>query len=128
MIPMLDRRTARGSRRPVVVDLLLFVAVASFVMTAVRATLAVNLDPSLWPMAILSLAGIPVIAGLYGAASAIEMRQGWAGSSALAGILHAMLVVGSIAGIMLLAVVSPTAACMTIAAEGLLLLWSSSWL
>jgi hypothetical protein len=124
---MLERRMIRGSRRPVVVDLLISVLVSSFVMTALRATLAVKLDSFQQSIAFLCLGGIPLIAGLYGASSAIEMRQGWAGSSLLAGFLHALLVIGSIGGIAMLAFLCPTAAIMTIAAEGLLLLWSSSW-
>ncbi|WP_158633729.1 hypothetical protein [Tautonia sociabilis] len=44
---MLDRPAIRGSRRPVVVDLLLSVAIASFLMTAVRGTLLVDIRPEI---------------------------------------------------------------------------------
>ncbi|QDV36806.1 hypothetical protein [Tautonia plasticadhaerens] len=125
---MLDRRSVRGARKPVVVDLLVSVVVASFVMAGFKSILAIAPGEFGRTAAGLALLMLPVLAGLYGAASAIEMRRGWVGSSAMTGLLHAFLVVGSVAGIGLLAVVSPMAAGMAMAAEGLLLLWSSSWL
>lgn len=125
---MLERRSIRGTRKPVVVDVLVSVMVASFIMAGLKATHAIAPDAIGRAVAPIALIAIPSIAALYGAASAVEMRQGWAGSSVTAGVLHAILVVGSIAGIALLAVVCPMAAGMAMAAEGVLLLWSSSWL
>jgi len=125
---MQGRRAIRGGRRPVVIDLLLSVAVASLLMAGLRATLDCELDTPGRLICWASLAAIPLIACLYGASAAFEMRRGWMGASVLSGLLHLALVLGSVAGISAMAVLCPMASAMLIAAETLVLLWASSWL
>jgi hypothetical protein len=109
---MIDRRLIRGDRKPVVVDLLV---------------LREGLHGLDLLAAACALIGMPVVALLYGLASAAEMRTGWGGSSILTGLLHSALVLGSVAGVSVLTILSPPAAGMALASVCLLLLWSSSW-
>lgn len=125
---MIGRQAIRGERRPVVVDLLLMVAIASLIFTGLRETIGGDLKGVQLLAAMLALFGIPTLAVLYGISAAIEMRKGWLGSTVVTGLLHLALMLGSVVGIALLAILCPTAAGMALASVSMLLLWSSSWL
>ena len=117
----------RGARRPLVVDLMIGVGIASVLCAGGRSAVGGEVDPGDRALIAVALIAMPTLAVVYGIASAIDLRRGWLGASAVSGAILVVMLLGSLACVCVLAVLDPIAAGSAMAAQGGVLLWSSSW-
>jgi len=117
----------RGSRRLVVLDLIVGVGIVSLPMAALGTLLKLELTHAELAIAIVAFGGPLVLAVVYGWVNAAESRRGWLRSSLGATLLYLTLILVSIIGLAMLTTISPLVAVLLIASESLVLFWSSSW-